>query len=80
MSIRVLVVEDEANIADFLFRGLREEGYCGRACRRRDDGLARASHRRVGPGLTGLVASRPGWLDAACSGSVRWAGARPCCS
>ena len=27
MSIRVLVVEDEANIADFLMRGLREEGY-----------------------------------------------------
>jgi two-component system, OmpR family, copper resistance phosphate regulon response regulator CusR len=27
MSIRVLVVEDETNIADFLLRGLREEGY-----------------------------------------------------
>ncbi len=27
MSIRVLVVEDETNIADFLMRGLREEGY-----------------------------------------------------
>ena len=27
MSIRVLVVEDEATIADFLIRGLREEGY-----------------------------------------------------
>ena len=27
MSIRVLVVEDEANIADFVVRGLREEGY-----------------------------------------------------
>jgi signal transduction histidine kinase len=27
MSIRVLVVEDEARIADFLVRGLREEGY-----------------------------------------------------
>ena len=27
MSIRILVVEDEAKIADFLVRGLREEGY-----------------------------------------------------
>src|SRR5262245_49963531 len=27
MGIRVLVVEDEAEIADFLGRGLREEGY-----------------------------------------------------
>ena len=27
MGIRVLVVEDEATIADFLIRGLREEGY-----------------------------------------------------
>ena len=27
MGIRVLVVEDEAKIADFLIRGLREEGY-----------------------------------------------------
>jgi two-component system copper resistance phosphate regulon response regulator CusR len=27
MSIRILVIEDEAAIADFLVRGLREEGY-----------------------------------------------------
>jgi two-component system copper resistance phosphate regulon response regulator CusR len=27
MGIRVLVIEDETNIADFLIRGLREEGY-----------------------------------------------------
>ena len=27
MGIRILVVEDEAEIADFLVRGLREEGF-----------------------------------------------------
>ena len=27
MGIRILMVEDEANIADYLVRGLREEGY-----------------------------------------------------
>ncbi len=27
MGIRVLVIEDEAEIADFIVRGLREEGY-----------------------------------------------------
>ena len=28
MGIRILVIEDEANIADFIVRGLREEGFC----------------------------------------------------
>ena len=27
MGIRILVVEDEAEIADFVVRGLREEGF-----------------------------------------------------
>ncbi len=27
MSLRILVVEDEAEIADFVVRGLREEGF-----------------------------------------------------
>ena len=27
MGIRILVIEDEANIADYLVTGLREEGY-----------------------------------------------------
>src|SRR6478609_4063623 len=27
MSIRILVIEDDTSIADFLIRGLREEGY-----------------------------------------------------
>jgi DNA-binding response OmpR family regulator len=28
MSVRILLIEDEARIADFLIRGLSEEGYC----------------------------------------------------
>jgi two-component system copper resistance phosphate regulon response regulator CusR len=27
MGIRILIIEDEAEIADFMVRGLREEGY-----------------------------------------------------
>jgi hypothetical protein len=30
MGIRVLIIEDEAEIADFLVRGLREEGFAVR--------------------------------------------------
>jgi two-component system, OmpR family, copper resistance phosphate regulon response regulator CusR len=32
MGIRILVVEDEANIADYLVRGLREEGFTVEHC------------------------------------------------
>ena len=35
MGIRILVIEDEASIADFVTRGLREEGFVGT---RADDG------------------------------------------
>jgi len=27
MGIRILIIEDETDIADFIIRGLREEGY-----------------------------------------------------
>jgi DNA-binding response OmpR family regulator len=45
MGIRLLVVEDEANIADYLVRGLREEGY---TVEHAADGLAAWQALRVG--------------------------------
>ncbi|MDR3632591.1 MAG: response regulator transcription factor [Isosphaeraceae bacterium] len=62
MGIRVLMIEDEANIADYLVRGLREEGF---AVEHVADGIAAAHALRGGgwdlvlldwwlPGLDGL--------------------------
>jgi DNA-binding response OmpR family regulator len=45
MGIRVLVVEDEANIADFLVRGLREEGFVVESAA---DGRSASAALRVG--------------------------------
>ena len=45
MGIRILIVEDEAAIADFLVRGLREEGY---TVEHADDGRAAWSALRAG--------------------------------
>lgn len=46
MGIRVLVIEDEANIADYLVRGLREEGY---VVEHAADGVAAWDALRAGP-------------------------------
>lgn len=43
MSVRVLVVEDEAEIADFLVRGLREEGFTVERAADGQDGWHRLS-------------------------------------
>jgi two-component system copper resistance phosphate regulon response regulator CusR len=43
MGIRILVVEDEAEIADFVVRGLREEGYTVEHSPEGHDGLHRLS-------------------------------------
>ena len=62
MGIRLLVVEDEANIADYLVRGLREEGFI---VEHAADGVAAGHALRAGgwdlvlldwwlPGLDGL--------------------------
>jgi two-component system copper resistance phosphate regulon response regulator CusR len=62
MGIRLLVIEDEANIADYLVRGLREEGF---TVEHAGDGVAAGHALRAGgwdlvlldwwlPGLDGL--------------------------
>ena len=66
MGIRLLVVEDEANIADYLVRGLREEGF---VVEHAADGVAAGRALRAGgwdlvlldwwlPGLDGLSVLR----------------------
>ena len=45
MGIRLLVIEDEANIADYLVRGLREEGF---VVEHAADGVAGWHHLRTG--------------------------------
>lgn len=72
--MRVLIVEDDARVADFLDRGLRAEGYQTAVCRDGPSGLAtaRAWHReqldggeptvllldRMMPGMDGLAVCR----------------------
>jgi DNA-binding response OmpR family regulator len=66
MSIRILVVEDEANIAEYLVIGLREEGY---VVEHAADGVSAWQHLQAGswalvlldwslPGLDGLEVLR----------------------
>ena len=44
MGIRVLVIEDDAEIADFIVRGLREEGYTVELAANGDDGGHALAH------------------------------------
>ena len=79
MSIRILVAEDEAKIADFLVRGLREEGYAVEHAA--DGGSAwRRCGRAAGTWCcwTGGCRARMAWR--CCSGSGDSTGRRPCCS
>jgi two-component system copper resistance phosphate regulon response regulator CusR len=66
MGIRVLVIEDEANIADYLVRGLREEGF---SVEHAADGIAAGHALRAGvwdlvlldwwlPGVDGITLLR----------------------
>ena len=81
MGIRILVVEDDEQIADFVVRGLREEGY---AVEHAADGEARwhaAPARRLGPrrSSTGGCPGRTAWRSCGASASAdrRHAGALP---
>ena len=65
MGIRILVVEDEAAIADFLAPGLREEGYTVEVAADGINSLHRLARRSVGRGGAGLVAAGPRWPDRA---------------
>src|SRR5690349_5535058 len=66
MGIRLLLIEDEANIADYLVRGLREEGF---TVEHAADGVAAGRALRAGgwdlvlldwwlPGIDGLALLR----------------------
>ena len=44
MGIKVLVIEDDEEIADFVVRGLREEGYTVEAARNGEDGWHALQH------------------------------------
>ena len=63
MGKQILVVEDEANIADYLVIGLREEGYTVEHAADGDSGWRLHAEQAVGPGAAGLVAARArtGW-------------------
>ena len=79
MSVRVLLIEDEANIAEYLLIGLREEGYL---VEHAGDGLTASPRLQAGswdlvlldwslPGLDGLESS---------GASVNKTAGRPSCS
>ena len=61
MGDRILVIEDEANIADYLVRGLREEGFAVEHAGDGAVGLASYRSRGLGPGPARLVVARRGW-------------------
>ena len=64
MSLRILVVEDEAEIADFLVRGLREEGFAVEA----------ETYQHVGDAVLSEVSQ---W-GRDCDGATSWEGEFAC--
>ena len=48
VGLHILLVEDEQEIADFVVRGLREEGFTVERAADGDAGLARPARRRRG--------------------------------
>ncbi len=61
MGIRVLVIEDEAEIADFLVRGLREESFTVEHAADGDSAWHGRAVGGVGRGAARLVAPQAGW-------------------
>ncbi len=79
MSLRILVVEDEPEIADFVVRGLREEGFAVEHAADGDDAshAAGGSEWGVSSCSTGGSRAGTGWTCSASSGR-RAAARRPC--
>ena len=63
MIMRILLVEDEAELADFVVRGPARGGLRRRARGRRRAGLGGAAVRDLGPGRARLVAAGRGRPD-----------------
>ena len=64
MGIRILVIEDDEEIADFVVRGLREEGYTVEHAADGERRLARPPGRPLGRRRARLVAAGAGRPDA----------------
>ena len=79
MNARVLVVEDEANIADYLVTGLREEGYTVEHAAEGDVGRRSPAGRRRGTSSCS-TGGLPGWTAWRCSAGFASATAGPRCS
>ena len=78
--MRILVIEDEQEIADFVVRGLREEGFMVEHAADGEAAWHAMQRRQLGRRSPGLVAARPGRPDPAAAvspGRPRYAGALP---
>ena len=63
MGIRILIVEDEAELADFIVRGLREEGFAVEHAADGEPAWDGDAIRRLGPDRARLVAAGRGRPD-----------------
>ena len=80
MGARILVIEDEANIADYLVTGLREEGFAVEHAADGVSGRQRLDCESAGISScsTGGCRARTAWRCSAASASAT--AGRPCCS
>ena len=80
MGIRILIVEDEAELADFIVRGLREEGFAVEHAADGEPAWDGDAVRRRGTRRARLVAAGRGRPDGAPPIPRSRAGPRRCCS